>query len=197
MPQHQLTPPRATDGLPRPFTNMIDKLIAEEKRKTPKRPDPRDRPPGIGPLSEPVMSSTQRSDLSEEFRPLPSDSSPWSSEASVPTRVAFQAKDSNPANVESLDDEDYVNYLKTLDQGERKRHLVHQREALMAEQQRLQAILSEQEGLLMAKQGQLHQQQVLQRRRLAYFESTGQFPPPEWDGTVPPRPASVSDWQRK
>ena len=181
----------STGGESRPFTTMIDQLIAEEKRKTPTRDAPSGKTKkclkGIGPLSEPILSSTQQSDLEsdagplDEFKPLESDHSS-KSESSAP-KVTF-APDPRAPTPES--DGEFVNYLKTLESSERQRHLMHTREVLMAEQRRLQAVLVEQEGLLLAKQKQLHQQQEVQRHRLAYFERTGRFPSPGWDGTLPP-----------
>ena len=159
----------------------------------------------VGPLEAPVMSSTHCSDLSnglsdkvrvkaEEFHPLQVDqrsASTSSSQHSADTDIVhggclFKGPYDNrlPLDVGaaikrasmSMEDTDFVKYYRKLSPEERKRQLIAQKEALVQEQQRLKAILIEQEALLRAKQEQLHSQQQLQKHRLQFFEQMGFFP---------------------
>ena len=220
-----------TETSSRPFTSMLDKLIADEKSRSPGNSLPRSSAKLIepessattgkrllftGPLSEPVLSSTQRSELDEleqissippdKFRPL--HSSPFSQfeeylsedhtrhvcAQKAQEKVTFEVRPRGvQQNIDQLNDQEFLQYYKRLQPEERKRQLLHQKEALLAEQQRLQHILAQQENLLIAKQAQLHQQQEMQRRRLMYFERTGCFPAADWDGTMPPYQHSEYD----
>ncbi len=89
-------------------------------------------------------------------------------------RVTFGAPSHIPNH---MDDDQFINMYKKLTPEERKRQLLAQKDALLLEQRRLKAILTEQEALLKAKQQQLHRQQQMQRERLRFFEQTGFFPP--------------------
>lgn len=177
----------------RPFTDMIDKMIEEDHYHCPQEieqqlnesfGDPKcDKYFGIGPLSPPKLSSTQKSDASErgpmhlngEFRPLPSDENCSSIPLASPKRIDVM----NEAHI-------------GITPEKRQQEIAMQRQALVEEQQRLKATLAEQEKLLQQKQQQLHQQQELHQQRLKCFGQTGAFPtPPQGHYMYPANPFMV------
>ncbi|XP_064595900.1 uncharacterized protein LOC135462606 [Liolophura sinensis] len=79
-------------------------------------------------------------------------------------------------NSDKFADPDFVEYYRKLSSKQRKKELMSQRNALLGEQKRLRQILQEQEEMLKVKRDQLHQQQIVQAKRLAHFEQNGVFP---------------------
>ena len=128
----------------RPFTKVIDEEIAKEKHSS--RPAlAEDHLVGIGPLSVPAMSSTQRSDYgsvitgttsSAEFVPLQPES--------VRSSMQDVMQDCVPGGTtglpESLTEDEFIRYYQQLTPAERKRQLQTQKAALLKEQQYLRKV---------------------------------------------------------
>ena len=188
----------------RPFTTMIDNLIAHEKDKAATtihgegqqqiNSNPRNHAltstrgqhpmSMVGPLDEPVMTSTQRSEYqtptmqgskSEQYHLLEPDNSSVNYASDLPQMLGSDPNHKLPQHRE-----------QGIAENERQKELLQQKELLLQEQDRLRSVLANQEKLLDNKQKQLHQQQINQQQRLVYFQRTGYFPPPDWDGHTYP-----------
>ena len=135
------------DALPtqqRPFTKVIDEEIAKEKHSA--RPAlAEDCLVGIGPLSVPEMSSTQRSDYdsvltgtssSARFVPL----QPESVRSSTQDVVQDCVPGGTTGLPESLTEDEFIRYYQQLTPAERKRQLQTQKAALLKEQQYLRKV---------------------------------------------------------
>lgn len=92
------------------------------------------------------------------------------------SRGPFRSPNVVRGNSDKFSDPDFVEYYRKLSSKQRKKELMSQRNALLGEQKRLRQILKEQEEMLKVKRDQLHQQQIVQAKRLAHFEETGVFP---------------------
>ena len=212
-----------SEGLKRPYTSLIDKEIARERslsrssrgslgsRSRSRSLSPNDGRPrfsypqklgGIGPLHEPVASSTHKSleiraQMSNNLDPdSPRSSirgssvraqSPFEVERQAKGHVAFNertetsegAKQHSPnlKKGEIFKDPEYVNYYKQLTSSGRKKELLKQRQVLLDEQERLRLILKEQEDQLKRKQLEYEKRQQLQKERMEFYEKGDKFPP--------------------
>ena len=207
------------DNIRRPFTSLIDKEIARERSlsrssrgsgnsqsRSVSPLDGRPRfsyPPkinGIGPLNEPVASSTHKSMDIKENLPDNDLESPRSSLRGSSVRgqspdgrgqqpagkVVFSDKmdESNNAKLHSpnmknpkmFNDPDYAKYYKKLSPSGRKRELLKQRQSLLDEQERLRVILEKQEKALKLRQYEYQKREELQRERMEFYKEGGKFP---------------------
>ncbi|KAL3885475.1 hypothetical protein ACJMK2_025531 [Sinanodonta woodiana] len=161
----------------------------------------RDEIPSLGPLREPIMSSTHKSaELREHlshdsgnavFEALIPDQSPRSSIVAplnfyqtekLRSHVAFAEKlleDENlqhhSPNLEKRITKESDHY-KNMSPSTRRKELLVQRQALLEEQRRLKDILTQQEQQLLQKKEQIEQRQLLQNERLEFYKENGKFP---------------------
>lgn len=161
--QNCTTPPsgdmqhRSDGTLPgqRPFTKVIDQEIAKERQSARPPAVSEERLFGIGPLSLPTMSSTQRSDYGSvvpghddatdgvNFEPL----RPESAHSSTQDGTQGHSCDNNnvlPGGTtsvpENLTEDEFIRYYQQLTPAERKRQLQTQKAALLKEQQYLRKV---------------------------------------------------------
>ena len=157
---------------------------------------------GIGPLHEPVASSTHKSleiraQMSNNLDPdSPRSSirgssvrgqSPFEGERQGKGHVAFNdrtetnvgAKQHSPnlKKGEIFKNPEYVNYYKQLTSSGRKKELLQQRQSLLDEQERLRLVLKEQEDQLKRKQLEYEERRRLQKERMEFYEKGDNFPP--------------------
>ena len=206
------------EGLKRPYTSLIDKEIARERSLSrssrgsrSRSVSPGDGRPrfsypekltGIGPLHEPVASSTHKSveiraQMSNNLDPdSPRSSirgssvkgqSPVEFERQARGHVAFddRTETSEGAKLHSpnlrkgeiFKDPEYIEYYKQLTSSGRKKELLKQRQSLLDEQERLRAVLKEQETQLKRKQLEYEKRQQLQKERMEFYEKGDKFPP--------------------
>ena len=196
-------------GQPRPFTAMIDKMLAEERVTSD------DREARLGPTvnanfkRQPLSQSAQ----SNDFRLLLPDvtsnsttqvSSASGSDTSTPRnedeqlaadilRPKSRSTPRNPKQAalmpERLSDSEFMEYYKQLTPTDRKKQLNVQKQALMDEQERLKRLLRQQEELLERKHVELQRQQAVQRERLQQFEQAS-LPQQQQQQQQPPNPYS-------
>lgn len=182
--------PNQSNKSDRPFTEMIDRMIAKERNQDPSEIELElnnsmdrcsqircDKYFGIGPLLPPKLSSTSKSEadnphgpshMNGEFRPLLPEESPFASPKVARRQVTDVTDALNEARLAE----------RASSPQKRQQEIAEQRQALLAEQERLKAILDDQEQLLRQKQAQLHLQQELHKQRLQCFSQTGCFPNP-------------------
>lgn len=212
------------DNIKRPFTALIDKEIARERSRSRERSlsqgsgSSRSRSPSegrprfaypdkvlsLGPLHDPIASSTHKSmEIKAHMSNNGDLDSPRSSvrgqgqnrvrgDRASPSnkqnsKVVFSNK--NEYNDESekhspsfksssqlFNDPEYAQFYKKLSPEGRKRELLKQRQALLDEQQRLKEILDKQERQLKERQYEYNKRQELQKERMEFYQKGGKFP---------------------
>ena len=220
------------DNIKRPFTAYIDREIAKERSvsherstsrerslsqgsagsrsRSPSEGRPRfaypDKISSLGPLHDPIASSTHKSiDIRAQ---MTNNGDPESSRLSILSRGQGQAKghemgmspvtkqnskvvfsekdeynDSNEkhspnskSSAQLFNDPDYAQFYKKLSPDGRKRELLKQRQGLLDEQERLKHILDKQEQQLKNRQYEYNKRQELQKERLEFYQNGGKFP---------------------
>ena len=210
-----------SEGIKRPYTSLIDKEIARERSLSrssrgslgsrsrsvspgngrPKFAYP-DNLAGIGPLHEPVASSTHKSleiraQMSNNLDPdSPRSSlrgssirgqSPVELEKHSKGHVAFNDRTETNEEAElyspnigksrNIKDPEYAGYYKNLTSSGRKKELLKQRQVLLDEQERLRVVLKEQEDQLKRKHLEYEKRKQLQKERMEFYEKGDKFPP--------------------
>ena len=165
----------------RPFTNMIDKLIQEERNKTERINSQHTQKTNHNNIDLDVQQQQANPPHPQVNAQLATTSNHTSSQTDfqplIPETDSEAAFSGVGERIEPMSDEQFVRYYKDLSPFERKRQIQMQKAALLEEQTYLKSLLVQQEKLLQAKQEQLNMQHELQQERLRYFERTGNFPP--------------------